>query len=306
MNVWFTRLVLSFVVFCVTVLATILAARLLMPMAGHKFDLDLARKAGWALSPLFIFLYSRTWKKSDFQQTVAAAAPAPKTNLSLISKVKWGFGIAFAAWFFFSVIQSSLKDVQRTRQPGSDAFHQANLLIMGSKNGITHGNTPEAKEMAGELSSRLKVARQRGIEARKSAAIVSLTGGEFLTYCHLTDERCVFLVHVPDLRKFSVDAKDYIADAALSTAMDIAADSGVQPRTVAVGIRGVLAYDRALTANLSGGGKASLRSGSAKGDDDCKSLLQSHFSPPAAAKLASQAVAKPQSVATQIPAPVGK
>ncbi len=305
MKVWFTRLVLCFVVFCVTVLATIIAARFLMPMAGHKFDLDLARKVGWALSPLFIFLYARTWKKSDFQQTVAVA-PAPKLNLSLIGKVKWGLGIAFAAWCLISVIQSSLKDMQRTRQPGSNAFHQANLLIMGSKNGITHGNTPEAKEMAGELSSRLKVARQRGIEARKSAAIVSLTGGEFLTYCHLTNDRCVFLVHVPDLRKFSVGAKDYIAEAALSTAMDIAADSGVQPRTVAVGIRGVLAYDRALTANLSGGGNASFRSGSAKGDDDCKSLLQSYFSPPAPAKLASQAVASPQSVATKIPAPAGK
>lgn len=303
MKTWFIRFVLMFVVFCVTTLTTILAARFLMPALGHDFNLDLARKIGWALSPFAIFLYIRTWKKSDFQPTVAPP-PLPRAKTNLVQKLGWAVAIAFGGWCFLSAVKSSKKDVELARHPGSNAFHQANLLIMGSKNGIEHGNTPEAKRMAGQLSSRLKVARENGIEARKSAAVVSLTGGEFLTYCHLTDESCVFLVHVPDLRKFSVGAKEFIADAALSTALDVAAKSGTHPRTVAIGIRGVLAYDSARSASLGGGTNVAYRQlGGVKGDDESKALLVSYFSPPAGPQIATQAVAIPQSVGTRIAAP---
>ena len=306
MQTWFIRFVLMFVVFCVTTLTAIIAARFLMPALGHDFNLDLARKVGWALSPLSIFLYIRTWKKSDFQRT-AAPPPLPKAKTNLVQKLGWAVAIAVGGWFILSVAKSSLKDAQLVKQPGSNAFHQANLLIMGSRNGIEHGNTPEAKMLAGELSARLKVARKQGIEARKSAAFVSLTGGEFLTYCHLTEESCVFLVHVPDLRKFSVGAKEFIADAALSTALSVAAKSNIPPRTVAVGIRGVLAYESARSASLGEGTNVAYRQPSAvKGDDESKAFLVSYFNPPAPAKIATQAVATPQNVSTRIGASAEK
>ena len=283
MVTWFKRVVLCFVVFCVTTLTAIMIGRLVMPHFGYDVSLDAARKVGWALSPLFILLYVRTWKKSDFAPVVPPLPPQALENppMSLFTKLRWVVGVAVGMWFAVAVIQSWTKKSVTASQPGSRAFHEANLLLTGSRNGIKHGNTPKAKELAGRFSERLKEARQQGVTARKSPALVSLTGGEFLSYCHLTDDHCVFLVHVPDLRNFTVGAKDFIAEAALATAMELAAESGANAAKVAVGIRGALFYDRAVSANR----------GSVKGNEESESFLVGYFAPRAASKTAAQTAA---------------
>lgn len=276
METWIKRIALIFAAFGGTVLATILAARILMPLLGREFDVDFARQVGWALSPLVIWLYVRTWERSD---SGPALLCAPRKRISLGSSLGWTVGAAVCIASGIVGLKSILpKNQVVERQPGMQAFHEANLLITTNRKGIQHGNTPKAKELAGEFASRLKVARQQGIEARKTANVFSVSGGEFITYCHMTDDHCVFLVHVPDLRKFAVSAKDYIADAAMETALGVVAKSGVRPATVAVGLRGALFYDRALSASLDRESLvSSLQSDQVKGNDECQSFLAGYF-----------------------------
>jgi hypothetical protein len=50
---------------------------------------------------------------------------------------------------------------------------------------------PEGKSLAEVVYKTLHEARIMGTEKRKSSAIVTLTCGEFLTYCHITPDSCV-------------------------------------------------------------------------------------------------------------------
>ncbi len=297
METWIKRIALIFAVFCGTVLTTIIVASVLMPRLGLEYSLDSARKAGWALSPFFIWLYVRTWKRND---SVSAIPTVAGQRLSLGSTLRWTVGATLGIGLGIAALQSwsNKSEVVRQPKPETKAFHEANLLITSSRHGTHHGNTSQAKELAGEFSSLLKLARQQGVEARKSAAVISATGGEFLTFCHMTDDHCLFLVHVPDLRKFSVGAKDYIADAALKTAVALASKGGMRPADVAVGIRGALLYDRALTANLDGNTLVSSRPASqVKGNDECTSFLAGYFKPPAVSKTATRIPATSQPTA---------
>lgn len=300
MEIWIKRIALIIAAFCGSVLASILAAKILMPLLGREFDVDFARKVGWALSPLVIWLYVRTWEMRDSEPTLLGA---PRKRISLGSSLGWTVG----ATLCFALGIVGLRSIPggtevAKRQPGLGAFHEANLLITTNRKGVQHGNTPKAKELAGEFASRLKVARQQGISARKTPAVFSASGGEFITYCHMTDDHCVFLVHVPDLRKYLVSAKDYIADAAMKTALGVVARSGARPATVAVGIRGALLYDRALSANLDRESLiSSLHSDQVKGNDECQSFLAAYFSPPPASKSAN-----PNTAASPASAPASR
>ncbi len=156
---------------------------------------------------------------------------------------------------------------------------------MGSSKGIAHGNMADAQKLANEFSLRLKEARKMGIESRKSSSIASLTGGEFPTYCLLTRKSCVFMVHVPDLRNFSPEAKDFIAEAAWITAMTVIEPFKANLRDVAVGLRGALFYDRVVTGRLDATGNlASVRPGQVNGDTECQTFLQSRFVPRSSAE----------------------
>ncbi len=131
---------------------------------------------------------------------------------------------------------------------GQQVFDAANSKITSNRNGSYHGNTPEAQNLARAFSSIAKGLRDQAIDRGKST--VSLSGGEFLTYAHVTPTRCVFLVHVPELRKFSNDAKETMAEIAWISAQKVAADLNPAPETLAVGIRGALLYDRVLSGVL--------------------------------------------------------
>lgn len=289
METWIKRIALIFAVFGGTVLATIIAGRAVMPAFGLEFNLDYARMAGWALSPISIWLYVRTWERGDSGSVMLGA---PRQLISLGSSLRWTFGMALVIGLGIFALQSVSKNTEVVRPPGARAFHEANLLITSSRKGIQHGNTPKAKQLAGEFASRLKMARHQGIEARKSAVVISASGGEFLTYCHMTDDHCVFLVHVPDLRNFTPSAKDYIAEAALTTALNLTAKSGIKPAAVAVGIRGALFYDRALSVALEGGSRiSSVPTDQVEGNDECESFLGGYFAPSTASTTANQSTA---------------
>ncbi|MEI6537042.1 MAG: hypothetical protein WCN98_17000, partial [Verrucomicrobiaceae bacterium] len=55
------------------------------------------------------------------------------------------------------------------------------------------------------------------------------------------------MVHVPELRKFTSEAKTTIAQLAWIVASAVSAEMNPQPARIAVGIRGAILYDRAWT-----------------------------------------------------------
>jgi hypothetical protein len=229
-----------------------------------------------------IWLYVRSWKKTAVR---SADADASQPSTSLRSGFVWALAIVIGGPFLYAMVQSSSKDAERKRQPGYAEFQDADILLTGSSKGIAHGNTADAQKLANEFSLRLKEARKMGIESRKSSSIVSLTGGEFPTYCLLTRESCVFMVHVPDLRNFSPEAKDFIAEAAWITAMAVIEPFKANLRDVAVGLRGALFYDRVVTGRLDATGNlASVRPGQVNGDTEGQTFLQSRFVPRSSAE----------------------
>jgi hypothetical protein len=79
----------------------------------------------------------------------------------------------------------------------------------------------------------------------------------FKTFCNLTDGKCVFLIHVPELRRFTPDAKAMLGREAWWTA-ELLLDKnkiGKPDTKLAVGIKGVINYDRVITGRFVPGAK---------------------------------------------------
>jgi hypothetical protein len=140
--------------------------------------------------------------------------------------------------------------VARSNAPDGNSFDEANLAITTARNGVAQGNTKNALQLANDFSRTLKLLREAGVEKSKKKHAISLTEGDFITYCHLTGETCAFLVHVPELRNFSRDAKEFIAEAAWHSATAAVLEMPDPPERLAVGIRGVMLYDAILIGKV--------------------------------------------------------
>jgi hypothetical protein len=283
MILWIKRIICLPFVAMFGVMLVAMPARLLLPNLGvvaDKVD-TYARILAWIAAALAVWLYVRSWKKTDSQ----AAVPTPRRSpTSMRSGFVWALVIVIGGPFIYAMFKGAGEDAARKQQPGYAAFQSADMLLIGKSNGIAHGNTPEAQALASEFSQRMKQARKLGIESRKSSSIISLTGGEFLTYCLLTQESCVFMVHVPDLRKFTPDAKDFIAEAAWFSALAITESRQSSLRNVCVGVRGALLYDRVICGRPgSPANAASLRLTKIDGNTESQEYLQGYFAQPAPA-----------------------
>lgn len=222
-------------------------------------------------------LYMRSWRKTG----VKAAPPVPSGSSKTVrSGFVWALVIVIGGPLLYQSVRTSQQNRARKLQPGYAAFESANLLLMSKSRGIAHGNVPEAQLLAEKFSERLKLVRQLGIESGKSS-FGSLTGGEFLTYCLLAGDTCVFMVHVPDLRKFSSEAKSYLVSAAWATALTITESSQPGLRNICVGVRGALMYDRLIAGSAGSPENANaLRFTEIAGDPECQEYLQSMFATP--------------------------
>lgn len=192
-----------------------------------------------------------------------ARTPQKKSSLSVVKLllILLGGGLTVfaccAGIFVYHVYQAAENvqdrpEVQAERQAsGEAAFDEANRKIVGSSGGTAHGNSDEARRLAEKFSTDIQVMREAFFTKRKKQPVLSLTEGKFPTYCRLDDKACVFLVHVPDLRKFTDDAKESMAELAWMTAQSVLR-TGTEnpPARIAVGIRGALLYDAVLVGDF--------------------------------------------------------
>jgi hypothetical protein len=128
-------------------------------------------------------------------------------------------------------------------------LNEAESKIMSKNRGVSHGNTPEAEELAQEFGSLMKELREALFTEDKRKAI-SLTGGNFVTYCELRDGKCAFLVHVPAYRKFDDDAKESLAELAWMTAQSAVQGKLAPGDDLAVGMKGSILYGSVMIGKV--------------------------------------------------------
>ena len=160
--------------------------------------------------------------------------------------------------------------------PGYEAFKTADSAINGASQGTAFGNTPEAIKLAQEFGTRLGEFRAAAIQGGRST--FSATRGQMVTYCLFAPPRCLFIVHVPELRNFADDAKEAISIGARETALSVTQKHAESLRTVAVGLRGALFYERMVSGKHGPGpDHQPIRLGEVRGHEETRAFLVSVF-----------------------------
>lgn len=224
-------------------------------VAMLNLSLAWAPAGGAWVSALCVLLYAKTIGKTVENTYLDSATGRPvvlrkRHTLFFIPAFAWAvIGMIGAAFVSVAALvapkdESDLGDSSKSAE--ETLFDSANRKIGSNKDGVAHGNSPEAEKLAAEFSSKLKTLREVGIEKSRKRSI-SLSGGEFITFCHLAEGSCAFLVHVPELRKYTDEAKEFIGEAAWGVAQHCVATLPEKPQKVAVGVRGFALYDRVLT-----------------------------------------------------------
>jgi len=131
-------------------------------------------------------------------------------------------------------------------KPGLHEFEAASKTIANNETGLAHGNTPEAQKLATSLAEGLGIATKK-VFAGVTPDITDGTDGRFIVFCQLTEDTCVFLVHVPSLRHFDTATQHSFATLCYGEALLVLKAGGATDiRRLAVATRGTLLYDSAL------------------------------------------------------------
>jgi hypothetical protein len=168
--------------------------------------------------------------------------PARKRRMPVVARIAL---MCVPIFFWFTVIHKP----SFLRRPGELAFHKANTEILTYQGTVAFGNTAEAQALALKYSKNLK-ANQTSFFAHSDAIALSLTDRDFMTYCHLDTSNCVFLVHVPQLRKLDSDSRSSLEDFAWMSAQAVLRTNIAQPPpNLAIGVKGFLSHDTVMIGN---------------------------------------------------------
>lgn len=167
------------------------------------------------------------------------------------------------------------------------AFDQADNNISSYQGSEAFGNTPASRNAASGFAKMLKKLRDEAFEAAKSSSL-STSKGHFITHCQRGADTCLFLVHVPDLRKFDSKAKEVLADLAWMVASVEASKLDPRPANLAVGIRGFALYDRLISGPLAADGSLESAKPEKTDSSPLKEKMYDYFIP----------VARPQAAPT--------
>lgn len=170
--------------------------------------------------------------------------------------VKWG--LISAGLLFATFVAISIFSPKTPRGPGADALNEAESHLKG-KTTSGYGDSKPEREAATVTAEIAQSLRSSGIAAssgsygrgksglfRRAAAGMDSDG--FTSVCSVRGDTAVFLIHVPDLRKFNDDAK--LAMGQWSWAAARVGWSQLpepRPAKLAVALKGIALYDRLLT-----------------------------------------------------------
>jgi hypothetical protein len=174
-----------------------------------------------------------------------------KQRIPLAAKLALVLVVAFCTFLGFRLVQFGLylRTHPRDRSPGEVAFREANRLLISSHGQSGFGNNAEAVALAEAFSKKLKSLREEYFTKGKGDKdlFIALTKSDFPAYCLLSSNACVFLVHVPELRRFTSEAKQSLGRLTWETAQETV-KMGVHapPARLVVGVKGELSYDPIL------------------------------------------------------------
>lgn len=142
------------------------------------------------------------------------------------------------------VLVGTVVNATRVEKPGEAAFRAADQQVAINQGQVASGNTAEARALADAFSKRLKLLQAVSFEGGKDESRrVSLSGGEFLTFCQVQPDGVAFLVHVPQLKAYKGEVREALLDLAWQTAREVTADlRRTADRKLAVGLRGAVLY----------------------------------------------------------------
>jgi hypothetical protein len=182
---------------------------------------------------------------------VATSPPPAKKGGCL----KWG--LISAGLLFATFVAISIFSPKTPRGPGADALNEAESHLKG-KTTSGYGDSKPEREAATVTAEIAQSLRSSGIAAssgssgrgksglfRRAAAAMDSDG--FTSVCSVRGDTAVFLIHVPDLRKFNDEAK--VAMGQWSWAAARVGWSQLpepRPAKLAVALKGALLYDRLL------------------------------------------------------------
>lgn len=132
---------------------------------------------------------------------------------------------------------------EEAKLPGNREFEAANQYISRTSTTDGNGNTPTAA-LAGKGCATI-------MQAWLEAATSDTDNKSITAWCEAHPERALFLVKIPDLRKFTDNDKDEICLAAWYAAQIAARELNLTPNAeIAVAVRGIALYDRLITGQF--------------------------------------------------------
>ena len=135
-------------------------------------------------------------------------------------------------------------------ESSNEAFKNAEYEIASKRDKPAgRGNSPEAIELANTFAARMKDISDEAFTSNRKP-LLQLSDGEFLTYCQLHEDRCLFLVHVPSYRNFNKVAKKTLAEFAWLVAQSTTAGKLKKQSKLGVALRGVLSYGAIMLGDV--------------------------------------------------------
>ncbi len=127
--------------------------------------------------------------------------------------------------------------------PGAVGFVRATGKINSSSKGIFHGNNETATHMAEQFSKSIKKLESMLFEGGKENRVISMTDDEFLTFCQQNENKVLFLVHVPQFKRYKGEDRDALLELAWKIALQVTEElHSEQPIELAIGLRGSIFY----------------------------------------------------------------
>ncbi len=169
------------------------------------------------------------------------------------------FGISVALLVvFISFIHYESGDANRDRAEENRAttsnaswrLVNAETNVLTDTPGMATGNTDTALGLAMDYSKVMKNMRDV-MFIQSDDRLSALTQSNFVTCCELHEDRCAFIVHVPDYGDFDDEARDRLATIAWSVAQGIVEDNLQPGDQLAVGLRGKAVFAVVLIGTVS-------------------------------------------------------
>jgi hypothetical protein len=218
----------------------IIATAIGQPAWGGGLGLLIAAVLNWLLWKM---VYPKVPKILVDPTTGQQHIITPRHSLFFIPARAWTWILGFLAVPAILLgVAAERSNAQEAQKPGFKEFNAANDLIDSKKSGVAHGNHEAAKECAAGFSSSMKMMTEALFTGGSKANL--MTGGDFLTYCHESEDTVAFLCHVPSLRSYKTkESKTALQEIAWACAQkEIEKRNPNEKKKIVIGLRGTASY----------------------------------------------------------------